>query len=77
MCLGLAHPGGALTSCQDAGQFAMQIGVQTRPGRGGRQDDTVDHNPHHLHRLGAVVAASEGCLQRFHLAAVEVRQLGV
>ncbi|MGA1860590.1 hypothetical protein VH563_31785 [Brevundimonas sp. HT1-5] len=77
MRLGLAHLSGALADRQHAGQFAMQVGVQPGPGRGGRQDDAVDHDAHHLHRLGAVLADSESSLQRLHLAAVEVRQLGV
>ncbi|WP_451975955.1 hypothetical protein [Azospirillum endophyticum] len=77
MRLGFAHLSGALADRQDGGQLAVQVCVQPRSGRGGRQDDAVDHDPHHLHRLGAVVAASKSGLQRFHLATVEVRQLGM
>ncbi|MCM8735592.1 hypothetical protein M5E06_15670 [Azospirillum sp. A1-3] len=77
MRLGLAQLSGALADRQDAGQLTVQVGVQPGPGRGGRQDDAVDHDPHHLHRLRPVLAASKSGLQRFHFAAVEVRQQGV
>ncbi|WP_244592233.1 hypothetical protein [Azospirillum palustre] len=77
MCLGVAQLNGALADRQHAGQLTVQVGVQPPTGRGGRQNDAVDHDPHHLHRLGAVLAASESSLQRFHLAAVKIRQLGV
>ena len=69
--------GHALADRQDAGQLTVQVGIQPGSGRGGRQDDAVDHHAHQLHGLRAIVTSGQRAPQRLDLAAVQLRQVGV